>query len=106
MLEDDAGPDGRPGRRRKLGDIITWGWEKGESLPIGMENLGNTCYMAAALQVLRAVPELVRGVMTSSGAGDGVEADLQVMSRVKRERRGGGGGGGTGRPAGDEQRID
>ena len=32
---------------------------------LAQENLGNTCYMAAALQILRAVPELVRGVLTT-----------------------------------------
>lgn len=77
VLDEDAGPEGRPGRRRKLGDVVTWGWEKGESLPLGLENLGNTCYMAAALQALRAVPELVRGVLTSSGPSSGLEPDLQ-----------------------------
>jgi len=71
LLEEAALTEGRPARRRKLSDVVAWGWERSDNLPLGLDNLGNTCYMAAALQVLRAVPELMRGVLTFTPSGHG-----------------------------------
>jgi ubiquitin carboxyl-terminal hydrolase 14 len=79
VLEEGGAADGRMTRRRKLSDVVTFGWEKGDILPLGLENLGNTCYMASAVQVLRAVPELMRSILTHQPSDPkGARGDLQA----------------------------
>lgn len=41
------------------------------SLPAGLANLGNTCYMNSTLQCLRTVPELREGLRGVGGGGSG-----------------------------------
>jgi len=50
-------------RMQKRGDLRDWvnyGWHVADRLPNGLVNIGNTCYMAGAMQMLRCVPELMR----------------------------------------------
>jgi ubiquitin C-terminal hydrolase len=43
------------GRRKEmkklLAGMVAFGWKKESRLPAGLHNLGNTCYMSAAIQV-------------------------------------------------------
>ena len=43
-------------------------------MPTGIENFGNTCYMNATLQCLKAVPELVQALDRFQTPGDRVAA--------------------------------
>ncbi|CAG8442420.1 4126_t:CDS:10 [Funneliformis caledonium] len=46
-------------------------------LPSGLENLGNTCYMNATLQCLRAIPELQESLNSFTGR----ESDANILQR-------------------------
>jgi hypothetical protein len=87
VLEDDVGGEEQRGggRRRKLSEVVTFGWDRSDVLPVGLENLGNTCYMAAAVQMLRAVPELMRSVLTAAAGGEGGEGGMTASADLEAQ---------------------
>lgn len=60
-------------KKGELRDWVNFGWPDQHSLPNGLLNIGNTCYMASAMQMLRAVPELMSAIKNWKRSGRGTD---------------------------------
>lgn len=69
-------------KRGELRDWVNFGWPDPHRLPNGLTNIGNTCYMAAAMQMLRAVPELMVSIKEWKRQSRGLDVADNLIGRL------------------------